>query len=36
MRFAALNPLPSSRETVSVFGGFNARTRIAPGEFSQM
>lgn len=36
MRFAALNPLPSSRETISVFGGFNARGRIAPGEFSQM
>ena len=36
MRFAALNPLPSSREMISVFGGYNARGRIAPGEFSQM
>ena len=36
MEFAKLSALPASRESLSVFSGYNARSRIAAGEFSSM
>ena len=36
MRFPTLNGLPTSRETISVFSGYNGGCRIGDGEFSDM
>ena len=36
MQFPTLSALPSRRETVSVFSGYNAGSRIGAGEFSAM
>ena len=36
MEFVKLSALPASRETLSVFAGYNAGSRIAAGEFASM
>ena len=36
MEFVKLNAVPSSREMLSAFGGYNANCRIGDGEFAAM
>ena len=36
MEFVKLNAVPSTRQMLSVFGGYNANCRIGDGEFAAM